>query len=182
MDDLKVPVFFVGSTQGDGLTRLDEMLGREVERSLGRYGRHAKALLDRHRRWAAGREPWCLLVLDGLNEYKNPSRPWRRHLSDAYVRAETDLRPAAVSPPGCPRRGHPSCCGSSKTWPDGSERAGKLSQEDPNPVLSSPNIGGSSRSAAMPCWQKERRAITSPPLPRLHVLTLLGALLLDTRY
>lgn len=107
IDTLDLPVFFVGSAQGDVQDRLNQMLRAEVERSLGRYGRHAEALLDRHRRWTAGRTPWCLLLLDGLNEYKRPDKPWQRHFADAYARTEADFRPAAVL-----------CTARARSWPE----------------------------------------------------------------
>jgi hypothetical protein len=96
LDSLKIPVFFLGSAQGDVLDSLNEMLVKKVEQSLGHYGRHARALLDRHRRWSAGPTPWCLLILDGLNEYRSPSQPWQRHLSDGFARVETEYRPAVA--------------------------------------------------------------------------------------
>jgi len=96
IDSLDVPVFFVESNRGDTLDQLNELLFKEVEEVLGPYGRHARALLERHRRWTAGRTPWCLLILDGLNEYRSPSQPWQRHLSDAFARVEAEYLPAAV--------------------------------------------------------------------------------------
>ena len=107
LDALDVPVFFLSSNQGDNLNRLDEILRSEISHSLGRFRRHAEALLDRHRRWAAGRSPWCVVILDGLNEYKIPSMPWQRHLSDALARTEEDFRPCAIL-----------CTVRSKSWPD----------------------------------------------------------------
>lgn len=107
IDTLNLPVFFLGSIQGDRLDRLDQMLVSEVKRSLGPYQRHAETLLDRHRRRAAGRTPWCLLILDGLNEYKDQEKPWRRHLTDAYARGESESRPAAVL-----------CTVRARSWPD----------------------------------------------------------------
>jgi hypothetical protein len=107
IDTLDFPVFFLGSDQGDSLNSLLEMFRSEAERSLGQYERHAKALLNRRRRWAAGRTPWCLLILDGLNEYKRPSKPWRRHISDAFALTETAFRPCAVL-----------CTVRKRSWPD----------------------------------------------------------------
>lgn len=107
IDSLDVPVFLIGSNVGDVLDQLDQMLRTEVERSLGSYSRHAGALLDRRRRWSAGRAPWCLLILDGLNEYKRPDKPWQRHLADAYARTEAKFRPAAVL-----------CTVRARSWPD----------------------------------------------------------------
>ncbi len=96
LDSMDVPVFFLGSNRGDVLESLNEMLIKEAEEVLGPYGRHAKALLERRRRWTAGRTPWCLLILDGLNEYGNSPPPWQRHISDAFARVEADYRPSAV--------------------------------------------------------------------------------------
>jgi Restriction endonuclease len=107
LDALGLPVFLLSSARGDTPDRLDQILAAEVERSLGGHRRHARALLERHRRWAAGRSPWCLLLLDGLNEYTSPANAWYRHLSDALARSETELRPAAVM-----------CTVRKKTWPE----------------------------------------------------------------
>ncbi len=96
LESMDVPVFFLGSNRGDVRETLNEILIKEAEEVLGPYGRHARALLERRRRWAAGRTPWCLLILDGLNEYRNPSYPWQRHLSDAFARVEAEYRPSAV--------------------------------------------------------------------------------------
>jgi hypothetical protein len=96
LESMDVPVFFLGSNRGDVLESLNEMLIKEAEEVLGLYGRHARAILERGRRWTAGRTPWCLLILDGLNEYRNPSHPWQRHLSDAFARVEAEYRPSAV--------------------------------------------------------------------------------------
>jgi hypothetical protein len=96
LESMDVPVFFLGSNRGDVLESLNEMLIKEAEEVLGPYGRHARALLERRRRWTSGRTPWCLLILDGLNEYRNPSHPWQRHLSDAFARVEAEYRPSAV--------------------------------------------------------------------------------------
>ena len=76
LESMDVPVFFLGSNRGDVQESLTDMLIKEVEEVLGPYGRHARAILERRRRWAAGRTPWCLLILDGLNEYRSPSQPW----------------------------------------------------------------------------------------------------------
>ncbi|MFL6198780.1 MAG: hypothetical protein ACJ76J_06370, partial [Thermoanaerobaculia bacterium] len=115
LDSLDVPVFFLGSNKGDVLDELDEMLAKEVEEALGPYRRHARALLERHRRWSAGRTPWCLLILDGLNEYRSPSQPWKRHLSDAFARVKPELRPAAVL-----------CTVRTKTWTEVDEEVRRL--------------------------------------------------------
>ncbi len=85
LESMDVPVFFLGSNRGDVQESLIDVLIKEVEEVLGPYGRHARTILERRRRWAAGRTPWCLLILDGLNEYRSPTQPWQRHLSDAFA-------------------------------------------------------------------------------------------------
>lgn len=112
LESMDMPVFFLGSNRGDVLESLNEMLIKEAEEVLGHYGRHARALLERRRRWAAGRTPWCLLILDGLNEYRNPSHPWQRHLSGAFARVEAEYRPSAVL-----------CTVRTKTWAEIGEEA-----------------------------------------------------------
>lgn len=107
LDSIDVPVFFLGSNQGDVLESLDGMLINEAEEALGPYGRHAKALLERRRSLSAGPTPWCVLILDGLNEYRSPSQPWQRHLSDAFARIKPDIRPATVV-----------CTVRIRTWPE----------------------------------------------------------------
>ena len=96
LDSINVPVFFLGSNRGDVLESLNEMLIKEAEEVLGPYGRHARALLERHRLLPAGHTPWCLVILDGLNEYRSLSHPWQRHLSDAFARVQTEYRPCAA--------------------------------------------------------------------------------------
>lgn len=114
LDSLDMPVFFLGSNQGDVPTRLNDLLTSLIEEALGPYKRHATALLERHRRWSAGRTPWCLLILDGLNEYRGSPLPWMRHLSDAFARAEAERRPAAVL-----------CTVRAKAWPEIHKEVGR---------------------------------------------------------
>lgn len=117
LDTLNLPVFFLSSGQGDVANRLEVILLAEIERSLGPNGRHARALLQRHRPWRAGRTPWCVLVLDGINEYKSSDKPeaWYRHLSDALACAEVEVRSCAV------------LCSMRKTsWPEFDRQVRKL--------------------------------------------------------
>jgi len=65
-----VPVFVFSSTQvqaahGD----LETLILRQCERALGPFARHAREVLVRHQSRRAGAGPWCLVILDGANEY-----------------------------------------------------------------------------------------------------------------
>jgi hypothetical protein len=65
-----VPVFVFSSTQvqaayGD----LETLILRQCERALGPFARHARDVLVRHQSRRAGAGAWCLVILDGANEY-----------------------------------------------------------------------------------------------------------------
>lgn len=65
-----VPVFLLSSKQvqaahGD----LETLVVRQCERALGRFARHAPDVLARHRSRRSGAGPWCLVIIDGANEY-----------------------------------------------------------------------------------------------------------------
>ncbi|MEO8383017.1 MAG: restriction endonuclease, partial [Acidobacteriota bacterium] len=69
LDRLTVPVFFLSSrdvlaVRGD----LKALLIREAEDALETFADHAKAVVERQRS-AAGTAPWCIVILDGANEY-----------------------------------------------------------------------------------------------------------------
>ena len=151
IDTLDFPVFFLGSDQGDSLNSLQEMFSSEAKRALGPYERHAQALLDRSRRWTAGRTPWCLLVLDGLNEYKSPSKPWRRHISDAFAWTETASRPCAVL-----------CTVRKRSWPD-LEGYARRRADDPIQILTVGPFDDTEFAYALDRSGKARDEITTLP-------------------
>lgn len=68
--EFSLPVFFFSSYQvqsahGD----LEALVLQEARRSLGTFQRHANIILERQRLRAAGSGPWCIVILDGMNEY-----------------------------------------------------------------------------------------------------------------
>lgn len=70
LDRFDVPVFLFSSSHvkqahGD----LDALILHEAERALGRFGSHARDVLARHKSRRKGNGPWCLVLLDGANEY-----------------------------------------------------------------------------------------------------------------
>lgn len=68
--NFSVPVFFFSSYQvqsahGD----LEALVFQEARRALGRFERHTNDIVDRQKSRAAGVGPWCIVILDGANEY-----------------------------------------------------------------------------------------------------------------
>ena len=94
---LPVPVFFIGSKRGKNSAKdLTDHILEDIKRVLGSFERHASTTLRRQRDIKAGSTPWCVIVLDGLNEYApNPDR-WLAHLTWATGRTDLDARPCAV--------------------------------------------------------------------------------------
>jgi hypothetical protein len=90
-------VFFIGSKRGRGSAKdLTDHIFEDIKRVLGSFERHASTTLKRQRDTKAGSAPWCVIILDGLNEYApNPDR-WLTHLSWATGRTDLDARPCAV--------------------------------------------------------------------------------------
>ena len=79
---LPAPVFFIGSNRGkNGAKDLREHILDDVKRVLPSYRRHAEALINRQRDRRAASRPWCLIVLDGLNEYGPNPQKWLEHLA-----------------------------------------------------------------------------------------------------
>jgi hypothetical protein len=94
---LQVPVFFIGSNHGMHSAKdLGDHILDDIKRVLGSFERHAEALIRRQRDFTAGSTPWCLIILDGLNEYgPNPQR-WLEHLTWASGRIDLNARPCMV--------------------------------------------------------------------------------------
>jgi hypothetical protein len=94
---LPVPVFFIGSKREKSSAKdLTDHILEDIKRVLGSFERHASTTLKRQRDIKAGSTPWCVIVLDGLNEYApNPDR-WLAHLAWAIGRTDLDARPCAV--------------------------------------------------------------------------------------
>jgi hypothetical protein len=94
---LPVPVFFIGSKRGKNSAKdLTDHILEDIKRVLGSFERHASTTLRRQRDIKAGSTPWCVIVLDGLNEYApNPDR-WLAHLTWATGRTDLDASPCAV--------------------------------------------------------------------------------------
>ena len=94
---LPVPVFFIGSKRGKSSAKdLADHILEDIKRVLGSFERHASTTLKRQRDIKAGSTPWCVIILDGLNEYApNPDR-WLAHLTWATGRTDLDARPCVV--------------------------------------------------------------------------------------
>jgi hypothetical protein len=92
-----VPIFFVSSARGvqsdRGLTVLQV---EDLAPALKREKSYAESFVYNYRGQDAGKTPWALVVLDGLNEYAPNDEAWLRHLDAALGRGESDCRPAAV--------------------------------------------------------------------------------------
>ena len=92
-----VPIFFVGSGRGMQSDRgLTELQIEDLSPALKRERTYAESFVHNYREQDAGKAPWALVVLDGLNEYALNYRAWLRHLEAALGRGEADCRPAAV--------------------------------------------------------------------------------------
>lgn len=95
---LSMPVFFFGSRHGgDNRVSLLDLILANVVRILGSHKRHAaEAIVRRCRDIKTDATPWCLVILDGLNEYvANPSRPVEL-VAEASGQLDLDCRPSAV--------------------------------------------------------------------------------------
>lgn len=70
---LSVPVFFISSSRGkEARGDIGTLVLRLAGTALGSFSRHAGAIIERQRT-RAGIGPWCLVVLDGANEYLTDS-------------------------------------------------------------------------------------------------------------
>ncbi|HVF40309.1 MAG TPA: hypothetical protein VM939_10440, partial [Gemmatimonadaceae bacterium] len=82
LSQLTLPVFFFSSDDvkaGNG--DLDAMIAAQVRRS----SRHADAMIERQRRTAQNSSrPWCVIVLDGANEYVTDATPFRAAVAVAF--------------------------------------------------------------------------------------------------
>jgi hypothetical protein len=94
---LQIPVFFIASKHGMNSAKdLGDHIRDDIKRVLGSFERHAEAIIRRQRDLTAGSTPWCLIILDGLNEYGPNPQKWREHLAWASGRIDLDARPCAV--------------------------------------------------------------------------------------
>ncbi len=85
LSHLTLPVFFFSSDDvkaGNG--HVDAMIEAHVRRGIGRFSRHAGAMIERQRQAAEeGSRPWCMIVLDGENEYAADATPFRTAVATA---------------------------------------------------------------------------------------------------
>jgi hypothetical protein len=79
LSHLTLPVFFFSSDDvkaGNGY--LDAMIGAQVRHCMRQSSHHADAMIQRQRQTARERcRPWCVIVLDGANEYATDATPFR---------------------------------------------------------------------------------------------------------
>lgn len=95
LQNISMPVFFIPSSIGMQTTGLYEHFLSETQHALGSYARHTECTLRRAMERSKTSEPWCLLVVDGLNEYPDSDRCIRNILE--VLKSPTDrLRPALV--------------------------------------------------------------------------------------
>lgn|GEM_PF-1510441 len=67
---LPVPVFLFSSEQVQAANGdLEALILQEAERALGRFGHHAKTIIALQKSRTDVANPWCIVVLDGANEY-----------------------------------------------------------------------------------------------------------------
>jgi hypothetical protein len=94
---LTLPVFLVASPRGaQGVPLYDQILAQARAALGASHEHHAEAVLRRAMDTARGGDtPWCVLLLEGLNEYKlHPHTPFE-HLAWAQARGEPERRPCA---------------------------------------------------------------------------------------
>jgi hypothetical protein len=93
----QLPVFLVSSRAGDQGVPLFDQLVAQAREALGpSHLRHAEAVLRRRMNAARGdTTPWCVLVLEGLNEYKFHPDNRFEHLAWALARGDPERRPCA---------------------------------------------------------------------------------------
>lgn len=97
LESLSMPVFFIGSKRGMNSTKgLRDHILDEVRGVLGPFGRHAEAIVHRHSNTMVASTPWCLIVLDGMNEYGLSQQKCFEHLASARGLTELNSRPCAV--------------------------------------------------------------------------------------
>ncbi len=85
LNHVALPVFFFSSDDvktGNG--QIDGMIEAQVRRGMGRFAHHAPAAIERQRRAAKERGYiWCMVVLDGANEYVADATPFRTAVATA---------------------------------------------------------------------------------------------------
>lgn len=100
---LSVPVFFISSSLGkQARDNLAQSVLRMAGIALGPLSRHAKAIIERQRA-RANAGPWCLVVLDGANEYLTDPDALSSVIRWAAPRRPTAIRerPDLSSPESC---------------------------------------------------------------------------------
>jgi hypothetical protein len=98
LSHLPLPAFFFSSDDvkaGNG--DLEAMIGAQVRRSMGRFSHHADAIIQRQRQTAKERSrAWCVIVLDGANEYAMDATPFRTAVAWAVPVSVDEPKKAAL--------------------------------------------------------------------------------------
>jgi hypothetical protein len=71
--DFSLPVFFFSPQLKDKHGEIDTLILKQAQRALGTFGHNAEAVIARQKTREAGRGPWCVVILDGANEYETAS-------------------------------------------------------------------------------------------------------------
>jgi hypothetical protein len=96
LSTLDLPVFLVPSREGDrGVPLYDHLLAQAREALGPSHARHADGVLQRRMHTACGDTPWCLLLPEGLNEYKLHPDNCFQHLAWGLARNHPDRRACA---------------------------------------------------------------------------------------
>lgn len=95
--DLTLPVFFFSSDDVNaGNGHVDAMIEAQIRRGMPRSSRHTGAMIGRQRRTAQESvRPWCVIVLDGANEYATDATAFRTAVVTA-VPVDEDAPKAAL--------------------------------------------------------------------------------------
>jgi hypothetical protein len=85
LSSLRLPAFFFSSDQVKAENgHIDAMVEAQVRRAMGQFSPHAAAMLERQKHAAKdSSSPWCVIVLDGANEYATDPTPFRTAMTTA---------------------------------------------------------------------------------------------------
>lgn len=98
LEKLTVPVFFFSSddVKAEG-GHVDEMIVRHVRSALRLFARHTEAMIERQKKAAQdSARPWCVIVLDGANEYVADPTSLRRAILEAIPVGSDDAKAALL--------------------------------------------------------------------------------------
>ena len=98
LHELTLPVFFFSSDDVKAANgQLDAILEAQVRRGMRQFSQHASAAIQRQKETAAeSSRPWCVVVLDGANEYATDATPFLRSVASAVPLTPSEAKAALI--------------------------------------------------------------------------------------